>query len=116
MLPAMEMLTGGVVLFLVAALRGERIPTGAPAEAWLALVYLWLFGSLVAFTAYSWLLRNARPVVATSYAYVNPILAVIMGAVISGEPLGITTLIANVLIVGAIWLALRRPRAVPAKG
>ena len=116
MLPAMEMLTGGVVLFVVAAFRGERIPTDAPAEAWLALVYLWLFGSLVAFTAYSWLLRNARPVVATSYAYVNPILAVIMGAVISGEPLGITTVIANVLIIGAIWLALRRPRAVVAKG
>ena len=116
MLPAMEMLTGGVLLFVVAAIRGERIPTDASTESWLALVYLWLFGSLVAFTAYSWLLRNARPVVATSYAYVNPILAVGMGAVISGEPLGISTVIANILIIGAIWLVLRRPRAVPAKG
>ncbi len=115
MLPAMEMLTGGVALFVVAAIRGERIPTDASTESWLALGYLWLFGSLVAFTAYSWLLRNARPVVATSYAYVNPILAVIIGAVISGEQLGITTVVANVLIVGAVWLALRRPSVAAAK-
>ncbi len=109
MLPAMQMLTGGIALFIVAAIRGERIPTDASAESWLALAYLWVFGSLVAFTAYSWLLRNARPVVATSYAYVNPILAVVIGAVISDEQLGITTVVANVLIVGAVWLALRRP-------
>jgi drug/metabolite transporter (DMT)-like permease len=105
-----------VLLFVVAAIRGERIPTDASAESWLALVYLWVFGSLVAFTAYSWLLRNARPVVATSYAYVNPVLAVVMGAVISGEPLGVTTVIANILIIGAIWLVLRRQRAIPTKG
>jgi len=115
MLPAMQMLTGGLVLFVAAGIRGDRIPTDASAESWLALAYLWLFGSLIAFTAYSWLLRNARPLVATSYAYVNPPLAVIMGAVISGEPLGVTTLVANVLIIGAIWLALRRPRTVAAK-
>lgn len=111
MLPAMQMLVGGALLFAGAVLRGERIPTDASATSWLALGYLWLAGSLLGFTAYSWLLRNARPVVATSYAYVNPILAVVIGAVISGEPLGVTTAIANVLIVGAVWLALRRPRA-----
>lgn len=111
MLPAMQMLVGGAILFAVAALRGERFPTDASASSWLAVGYLWLAGSLLGFTAYSWLLRNARPVVATSYAYVNPILAVLIGAVISGEPLGLTTAIANVLIVGAVWLALRRPRA-----
>jgi drug/metabolite transporter (DMT)-like permease len=109
MLPAMQMLTGGVILFAVAALRGERFPTDAATSSWLAVVYLWLFGSILGFTAYSWLLRNARPVVATSYAYVNPILAVVMGAAISGEPLGVTTVIANVLIVGAVYLALRKP-------
>lgn len=108
--PAMQMLVGGVLLAMIGALRGERIPVDASASSWLALGYLWLFGSLLGFTAYSWLLRNARPVVATSYAYVNPILAVVIGALISGEPLGITTVIANVLIVGAVWLVLRRPR------
>ncbi len=114
LLPAMEMLTGAVVLVLGAALRGERLPVDANTKSWLALAYLWLFGSLVAFTAYSWLLRNTRAVVATSYAYVNPILAVIIGAVLSGEPLGATTIIANLLIAGAVFLALKRPRPRPA--
>jgi drug/metabolite transporter (DMT)-like permease len=107
---AMQMLTGGVVLAAVAMLRGERLPAHASAGSWLALGYLLVFGSLVAFTAYNWLLRNARPTVATSYAYVNPILAVLIGAALSGEALGVTTLIANVLIVGAIALALGKPR------
>lgn len=109
MLPAMQMLTGGVALGVVALVRGETWPAEASAESWLALAYLWVFGSLVAFTAYSWLLRNARPVVATSYAYVNPIIAVVMGAAISGEPLGVTTVVANVMIVVAVMLALRKP-------
>ena len=108
MLPAMQMLTGGAALAVVAALRGERFDSGASSTAWLALAYLGVFGSVVAFTAYSWLLRNTRPVIATSYAYVNPILAVAMGAVISGEPLGVTTIVANAMIVGAVMLALRK--------
>ena len=69
-----------------------------------------VFGSLIAFTAYNWLLRNARPVVATSYAYVNPILAVLIGAALYGEALGVTTVVANLLIIGAIALALGKPR------
>jgi drug/metabolite transporter (DMT)-like permease len=109
MLPAMQMLTGGAVLAVIAGVRGERLNFGASADAWIALAYLWIFGSLVAFTAYSWLLRNARPVVATSYAYVNPPLAVAMGAVLYGEPLGWSTLAANVMIVVAVMLALRKP-------
>jgi drug/metabolite transporter (DMT)-like permease len=110
MLPAMEMLTGGAVLAMVGAIRGERMPLDASVSAWAALAYLTVFGSLVAFTAYNWLLRNARPTVATSYAYVNPVLAVLLGAVLTGEPLGITTVLANVLIVVAVMLALRRTK------
>lgn len=111
MTSAMQMLTGGVVLVAVAGATGERLPAESSAQAWLALGYLLVFGSLIGFTAYGWLLRNARPVVATSYAYVNPVLAVLIGAAVYGESLGITTLIANVLIVGAIALALGKPRA-----
>jgi drug/metabolite transporter (DMT)-like permease len=109
MLAAMQLLSGGAVLAVIAGLRGETLPADASAKAWLALGYLWIFGSLVAFTAYAWLLRNARPAVATSYAFVNPIVAVLLGAVLSGEPLGATTLVANVMIVAAVMLALRRP-------
>jgi drug/metabolite transporter (DMT)-like permease len=106
--PAMQMLTGGIALLAVALARGESIPSDASTTAWLALAYLLVFGSLVGFTAYSWLLRNARPAVATSYAYVNPILAVLIAAACYGEPLGLTTLVANVLIGGAVVLVVRR--------
>jgi drug/metabolite transporter (DMT)-like permease len=107
---AMQMLTGGAALAVVALLRSERLPAHASTTSWLALGYLLVFGSLVGFTAYNWLLRNTRPVVATSYAYVNPILAVLIGAAASGEALGVTTLLANVLIVGAVTLAMGKPR------
>ncbi len=112
--PAMQMLTGGAALSILALVRGERMPIDASATSYLALGYLIVFGSLVAFTAYAWLLRNARPVVATSYAYVNPILAVLIGAALYGEPLGWTTVVANVLIVGAVMLALTRRQSAPA--
>jgi drug/metabolite transporter (DMT)-like permease len=101
----MQMIAGSAVLAAVAMMRGERIPLDASATAWLSLGYLFVFGSLIAFTAYNWLLRNARPVVATSYAYVNPPLAVVFGAAVSGEALGVSTLVANILIIGAIALA-----------
>jgi drug/metabolite transporter (DMT)-like permease len=110
MAPAMQMVAGGGVLAVLALAAGEPLVTRASSDAWLALGYLIVFGSLIGFTAYSWLLRNAPPTVATSYAYVNPILAVVAGAALAGEALGVTTLIANVLIVGAIGLALARPR------
>jgi drug/metabolite transporter (DMT)-like permease len=108
MLPGMTMLSGGAVLALLAAISGERLPVDASADAWLSLAYLAVAGSIIGFTAYSWLLSNARPAVATSYAYVNPIIAVVIGTVLSGEPFGATTLIANVMIVAAVMLVLRK--------
>ena len=109
MVPATQMITGGAMLAVVGALRGERMPTDASAQSWLCLAYLIVFGSIVAFTAYNWLLRNARPIVATSYAYINPILAVGLGAAVSHETLGISTLVANVLIVSAVAFGLAKP-------
>lgn len=109
MASAMQMLTGGAALVIAGAIHGEHLPVDASPRAWLALAYLCVAGSIIGFTAYNWLLRNTRPVVATSYAYVNPILAVLIGAAAS-EPLGATTIIANVLIVGAVALAFAKPR------
>ena len=114
LMPGMQMITGGFVMLALSPVHGEHIPTYVGAQTWLAVAYLWLFGSLIAFTAYSWLLRNTRPVVATSYAYVNPSIAVILGAVLHDEPLGPTVIVANVLMVVAIWLALARVRVRPA--
>jgi len=109
MLPAVQMLTGGVMLGTLGLVTGERISTETSTGAWLGLGYLTVAGSLIGFTAYSWLLRNTRPVVATSYSYVNPVIAVLVGAALYGEPLGATTFIANGMIVGAVLLALRKP-------
>jgi len=108
---AIQMLTGGAASAIAALASGEPLIVHATGRAWLAIAYLVVFGSLIGFTAYNWLLRNARPVVATSYAYVNPILAVIFGALISGEALGVSTIVANVLIVGAIALLFARTRS-----
>jgi drug/metabolite transporter (DMT)-like permease len=108
MLSAMEMLMGGAMVAIAGFAVGERIPTDASVKAWAAVGYLFLAGSIIGFTAYNWLLRHTRPTVATSYAYVNPVLAVLLGAAVSGEPLGITTIVANVLIVIAVMLALRK--------
>jgi drug/metabolite transporter (DMT)-like permease len=105
-----QMLAGSAVVAIGAAIHGEHFAPHASAQAWLAVAYLAVFGSIVGFTAYSWLLRNARPAVATSYAYVNPILAVLLGAAIRGEPLGWTTAIANAMIVGAVMLVMSRRR------
>ena len=107
----MQMMTGGAALALIGLLRRETWPAHAPTEAYLCLLYLWSFGSLIGFTAYGWLLANARPVTATSYAFVNPIIAVLLGALVHHEPLGWTTVVANVLIVTAVMLALWRPRS-----
>lgn len=85
---ATQMLTGGVVMTLVAAVRGELAVPRASAEAWASWVYLILFGSLVSFSAYNWLLRNTRPSLAMSYSYVNPVVAVAMGALVGHERLG----------------------------
>jgi drug/metabolite transporter (DMT)-like permease len=107
--PAVQMIGGAVALLAVAGASGEPLPFDAGASSWLAVAYLVLFGSLVAFTAYAWLLRNARPAVATSYAFVNPVIAVLAGAALHGEPLSWTTLIANIMIIGAVMLVLLRP-------
>jgi len=109
--PALQMLMGGASLLTVALVRGEHWPAHASGEAYASLAYLFVFGSVIGFTAYGWLLAHARPVVATSYAYVNPILAVLLGSALKGEALGWTTVVANVLIVTAVMLALRPPRS-----
>ncbi|HEY4245175.1 MAG TPA: EamA family transporter [Kofleriaceae bacterium] len=113
--PALQMLTGGAACMVAALLHGDSFRIHASSHAWTAFAYLFVAGSLVGVTAYNYLLRTARPVVATSYAFVNPILAVLIGAALSHEPLGWTTVVANVLIVVAVMLALTKRRQSGAK-
>jgi drug/metabolite transporter (DMT)-like permease len=103
----MEMLTGGGGLLLLGILTGELKQlslTSISKESWLGLVYLIVFGSLIGFTAYTWLLRNASTPLVSTYAYVNPIVAVFLGYLIAEEPLTFRILTATVLVVGSVAL------------
>lgn len=103
----MEMLAGGGGLILLGILSGEmrQLNWGAISkQSWLGLIYLIVFGSWIGFTAYTWLLRTAPTPLVSTYAYVNPIVAVFLGYFIAEEPLTVRILIATVLVVGSVAL------------
>jgi drug/metabolite transporter (DMT)-like permease len=101
---AAQMLTGGTVLFVGALAFGERFPADPGTSSTLALVYLAIMGSLVGFTAYLYLLNTVRPALATSYAYVNPPVAVIVGAMFGGEAVHAFDVVAMAVILGGVGL------------
>lgn len=102
-----QMTLGGLVLFGMSSLAGEPAgfdPSGVSGASLAGFAYLAIVGSLLAFTAYGWLLRVAPlPLIAT-YAYVNPVVAVILGAIVLQEPIDARTLVAGAVIVGAVAL------------
>jgi len=81
----------------------------------LSLGYLIFFGSLVAFSAYVWLLRVSTPARVSTYAFVNPVVAVVLGYVLAGEPLTPRTMVAAAVIVAAVVLITRRRGTAPAR-
>jgi drug/metabolite transporter (DMT)-like permease len=109
---AQEMLAGGGALLLVSLLRGEWhgfTPSAVTAQGWFAFAYLTVFGSMVAFSAYSWLVGNASPAHVSTTAYVNPAVAVVLGWLVLGEPLQPATLTGGALILCAVLvMTLRR--------
>jgi drug/metabolite transporter (DMT)-like permease len=119
---ALQMMCGSLLLVGAGVLRGEasdvhldRVSTASL----LALAYLVTFGSIVAFSAYSWLLSVRPAVVVSTYAFVNPLVAVLLGALFRSEPLTPRTLAATLLVVGAVGLVLyakAKPRPPPAAG
>jgi drug/metabolite transporter (DMT)-like permease len=104
---AAQMLCGGVFMAVLAAVLGERIVEVPPLRSTLALVYLTLFGSIVAYSAYVWLLDHVRPALATSYAYINPPIAVLLGAVLLGENVGAHSVAAMVVILAGVLIVMR---------
>jgi drug/metabolite transporter (DMT)-like permease len=103
----MQMLCGGGLLLLAGTFTGEWQTTDWTAvsqRSWLALGYLTVFGSLVAFSAYSWLTRVAPPAQVSTYAYVNPVIAVLLGWAFAQEVITGQTIIAAVLLVLAVVL------------
>jgi drug/metabolite transporter (DMT)-like permease len=113
---AMEMITGGVLALTAGAAFGEwkhfdlaRVSIHS-AIAW---VYLTLFGSLVAFTAYVWLLKASTPARVSTYAYVNPVVAVFLGWALIHEPITLRTMLAALAIIIAVVIIVTWSKEVP---
>jgi drug/metabolite transporter (DMT)-like permease len=107
MASGMQMFSGGSLLLIFALLWGDVGRLNLANASWTsigAFFYLLVFGSLVGFTAYSWLLNNVTPAMATTYAYVNPVVAVFLGWLIAGEPLTRRMLLAAAVIVSSVIL------------
>ena len=105
-----QMLAGSVLLGGTGLVAGEWRtfdPAQVSTRSLLALAYLIVFGSIIAYTAYSYLLRNARPTVVSTYAFVNPIVAVLLGWLVAGEALSGRVALAGLFILGALWAILR---------
>ncbi|MEJ7848122.1 MAG: EamA family transporter [Pyrinomonadaceae bacterium] len=103
----MQMLAGGLVLVVAGMATGEWAALNVAAistNSWLALLYLIFFGAIIAYTAYSWLLKNVSPAAVSTYAYVNPAIAVCLGWAIAGESLTGQMLIGAVVIVASVAL------------
>lgn len=100
-----QMLAGGVLLAIVAAMRGEFAgfhPAAVSGRAWLALLYLIVAGSIVGFTAYVWPLHHYSPTKVGTYAYVNPVVAVLLGYFAGGEPLGERTIVGSACVLASV--------------
>lgn len=103
----LQMLAGGTLLLILALVTGEFGKLSLKNASWTSLAafaYLTVFGSLIGFTAYSWLLRKVAPAHAATYAYVNPVVAVILGWLIASEPVTPRMLLAAAVIVGSVVL------------
>jgi drug/metabolite transporter (DMT)-like permease len=103
----MQMITGGLLCIPAGLLIGERATVDVahvPAAAWIAVAFLTIVGSLVAFTTYLWLLRVSSPSRVATHAYVNPVVAVVLGWAVDGEALTARMLAAAALIIGAVVL------------
>jgi drug/metabolite transporter (DMT)-like permease len=107
---AMQMIGGGTLLWLVGLAVGEgaRLDFSAvSARSLLSLAYLIVFGSLVGFSAYVWLLRATTPARVSTYAYVNPVVAVFLGWALAGEAVTLRIVLATIAIVGSVALIIR---------
>src|ERR1700678_1583755 len=114
------MLAGGILLSLAAALLGELKGFSFRAvspEAWLALAYLIVAGSIIGFTAYVWLIHHESPTKVGTYAYVNPVVAVSVGYFLGGETVGPRTLLGTLLVLVSVIVItttrVKKPAARP---
>ena len=113
------MLAGGLLLTLASAALGEFRGFHAAAvsrEAWVALLYLIIAGSIVGFTAYVWLLHHESPTRVGTYAYVNPVVAVLLGYFLGGEALGPRTVLGTLFVLISVVVITTTPGRKPKPG
>ncbi len=107
-----QMLAGGVLLTLAAAARGEFHgfhPSSVSRGAWYALLYLIVVGSIIGYTAYVWLLHHESPTRVGTYAYVNPVVAVLLGYFLGGETLGPRTILGTLFVLISVVVITTTP-------
>jgi drug/metabolite transporter (DMT)-like permease len=111
---AAQMTMGGLMLFLASAARGELHalhPVAVSAAVWWSLAYLILAGSILGFTTYLWLLHHESPTKVSTYAYVNPVIAVILGYFFASEALGMRTILGTLLVIAGVVIITTTPAA-----
>ncbi len=107
------MLAGGILLTCTAAALGEFHgfrPSAVSLGAWLALLYLIVAGSILAFTAYVWLIHHESPTKVGTYAYVNPVIAVLLGYFLGGEALGMRTIVGTLFVLISVVVITTTPK------
>lgn len=113
-----QMLAGAAVTSVEALIAGEPAsfrPEAISTASLIALAYLILAGSMLAYTSYAWLLRNAPLSLVSTHAYANPVVAVALGTLFLGEPLGLRTIVASVIVLAAVAIIVTAPGRLPSE-
>jgi drug/metabolite transporter (DMT)-like permease len=116
LLSSLSLLAGSAQLLLVGTIAGEYRKFSFSAitpRSWIALAYLILFGSVVAFTAYNWLLEHYSPTLVATHTYVNPVVAVLLGWLFAGEAVTLNVCLATAMVIGAVMLVDRGTARLP---
>jgi len=111
---AMQMICGGALLWVVGVGLGEAgqlSPQAFTAKSVVSLAFLIIFGSLVTFTAYTWLLQVSSPAIVSTHSYVNPVVAVVLGWALAGEQFSPRTLLGAAIVLGSVFLISRKKEA-----
>lgn len=106
MAAAVQMIAGGFLFFALSFLWGEPLPSAVSFRSGMALLYLIIFGAIIGFSAYTYLINNVRASLATSYAYVNPVFAVLIGVIAAGETITSAGIGAMAIITAAVMLVV----------
>src|SRR6266851_4010596 len=110
LLSALSLISGALLLLVAGTVAGEGRGfhfADVSRRSWMALAYLILFGSVIAFTAYNWLLEHYSPTLVATHTYVNPIVAVLLGWLLAGEAVTLNVLLSTALVIGAVMLVDR---------